>query len=363
MAHKLLELPKLTASERHRRYVGPQGHYDIASATQFMLLITLGLREYHRVLDLGCGSLRVGRLLIPYLASGRYFGLDPARWVVEEGLTREVGRELLRIKEPRFQYRADFELSAFKAQFDFILANSIFTHASQSQIQKCFQEARLSLSASGLLVATFLEGPTDYADVAWVYPECIQYTFDCLQQLAAEQGLSCARLCWPHPGNQSWMACGGSGAIAELSTMLTQPTPEGRKFIEQLIPGRVQRSAAVDAVEFAQDVANRTPSDSAVVVVAGDQFAEAISGMRNLVSFDAGGEGPPADSHQAMNRLEQRRQQGAAFLAFPPHAFWWLEHYAEFRNDLYARFARVADSPRLVLFDLRKELEDGYVAR
>jgi hypothetical protein len=48
-------------------FVGPPDQYDLMGATQFRLLTTLGLRDYHRLLDFGCGSLRVGRLLISYL--------------------------------------------------------------------------------------------------------------------------------------------------------------------------------------------------------------------------------------------------------------------------------------------------------
>ena len=363
MVSEILDLPGVSANERHRRYVGPQGHYDIASATQFMLLVTLGLREYHRLLDLGCGSLRVGRLLIPYLATGRYSGLDPARWLVEEGIQREVGCDLVRIKQPQFRYGADFELSAFGAPFDFVLANSIFTHASQSQIQKCFSEARACLAAPGLLVATFLEGSTDYAGDEWVYPECVNYTYDCLHRLSAEHGLCCARLVWPHPGDQSWIAFGRPEAIAELPAVLLRPTRDAGNLVEQLAPGRARRAATINAAEFAQEIANRLPAAATVIVVEREQFADEVVSMGRLIfSFDAGGQGLPANSPQAMERLEHWCQQGAEFLAFPPHAFWWLEHYAEFRNDLYARFARVADSSRLVIFDLRKELEDGHVA-
>jgi SAM-dependent methyltransferase len=55
-------------------------------ATQFRLLTTLGLREHHSLLDFGCGSLRAGRLLIPYLLPGRYYGLEPNRCLIEDGI-------------------------------------------------------------------------------------------------------------------------------------------------------------------------------------------------------------------------------------------------------------------------------------
>jgi hypothetical protein len=69
----------LTAgSEAHySAYVGPPREYDFMGATQFRLLTTLGLRETHRLLDFGCGSLRAGRFLIPYLLPAHYYGVEP----------------------------------------------------------------------------------------------------------------------------------------------------------------------------------------------------------------------------------------------------------------------------------------------
>lgn len=71
---------ELEAGDRHyRAFVGPLDRYDLLGAGQMALLYLLGLREHHRVLDFGCGSLRLGRLLIPYLRPGRYFGIEPER--------------------------------------------------------------------------------------------------------------------------------------------------------------------------------------------------------------------------------------------------------------------------------------------
>ena len=64
------EARKLDAGTRHyRAYVGSPKAYDVTAATQFALMVGLGLREDHTLLDIGCGSLCGGRLFIPYLAA------------------------------------------------------------------------------------------------------------------------------------------------------------------------------------------------------------------------------------------------------------------------------------------------------
>ena len=72
---------------QYRAFVGPPEDYDLISAMVFNLLTCLGLRQHHKVLDIGCGSLRCGRLLIPYLNKGNYFGVEPNKWLVDKLLT------------------------------------------------------------------------------------------------------------------------------------------------------------------------------------------------------------------------------------------------------------------------------------
>src|SRR3989440_10441889 len=86
----------------YRAYVGPPEDYDLIAAMAFNLLTTLGLRQHHSLLDIGCGSLRIGRLFIPYLNPGKYFGVEPNQWLVREGIRRELGGSLVEIKRPTF---------------------------------------------------------------------------------------------------------------------------------------------------------------------------------------------------------------------------------------------------------------------
>ena len=140
-------------SHHYRAFVGPPGPYALVGAMQFNLLVTLGLRERHSLLDIGCGSLRAGRLFIVYLLPGRYYGIEPEEWLVREGIKEELGEELVGHKRPSFIFDSSFNLTAFNRKFDFLLAQSIFSHASAAQISKCLSEARKVMTETSLFIA------------------------------------------------------------------------------------------------------------------------------------------------------------------------------------------------------------------
>jgi hypothetical protein len=112
----------------HRAYVGKPEEWDLVAARQVALLLAAGLRDHHRLADAGCGSLRAGRMLIPYLEPERYFGVEPNRWLVEAGIEHKLGRDLVRMKRPAFRFVDGFSLDAFGMPFDFVMAHSVFSH-------------------------------------------------------------------------------------------------------------------------------------------------------------------------------------------------------------------------------------------
>lgn len=196
-------------SGSHRSFVGPSDLYDVAGASQFGLLTLLGLREDHCLLDIGCGSLRAGRLFIAYLKPGRYFGIEPRQWLVEAAIQNEIGRDLVRLKRPVFRYSDDFQFRSFRRRFDFILAGSVFSHAAQSQIRTCLDEVREVMMPQGMFLSSFMEGPTSHEGETWVYPDVVTYTYERLHDLAQERGLTCERVDWPYVyamGSQKWLA-------------------------------------------------------------------------------------------------------------------------------------------------------------
>jgi len=197
------EIP--VGSRHYRAFVGPTENYDLVSAMQFNLLTALQLREHHFLLDIGCGSLRGGRLFIPYLMPGHYFGVEPEGWLIEEGVNNEIGEDILRIRRPVFSHDGNFTLTLFNQKFDYILAQSIFSHTSRRQIKRCLSEARKVMKPASIFAATFVLGEKDYEGEDWVYPGCVTYTWEGMKGFVEEQGLICKPLNWPHPNLQTWM--------------------------------------------------------------------------------------------------------------------------------------------------------------
>ncbi len=176
------------------------------SAVQFNLLTLLGLRESHSLLDVGCGSLRAGRLLVAYLLPGRYFGIEPEQWLIEEGIENEVGDDLIRLKKPLFSNDDNFTLSVFGRKFDFILAQSIFSHTSQAQIARCLSEARKVMKPASIFAATFNEGEHNYEGDSWGCHGSVRYRREHMVDLIEREGLTSRVLNWPHPSGKTWMA-------------------------------------------------------------------------------------------------------------------------------------------------------------
>jgi cyclopropane fatty-acyl-phospholipid synthase-like methyltransferase len=169
----------------------------------FNLLTTLGLRQDHSVLDIGCGSLRIGRLLIPYLNIKNYSGIEPNKWLVEDGIRQETGRDQILIKQPKFYFADSADKLPTNALYDFAIAQSIFSHCGPDLVNRWLTDISAHLRDSGALVETFVSGDQDRQDPGWVYPECVNYKVETMAALARNARLKFFLLDWKHP-RQQW---------------------------------------------------------------------------------------------------------------------------------------------------------------
>lgn len=200
----IVGLDQEVGTKHYRAFVGPTHRYDLSSSNQFVLAVLLGLRESDYLLDIGCGSLRGGKLFIPYLLPGRYFGIEPEKWLVEEGIKHELSDDFITLKKPNFSFEANFKLSIFERKFDYINAQSIFSHASAEQIRTCLTEVQKVLKPGGIFVVNFGLGRDDYRGDKWVYPGCVRYTWKTFHKLIMDQGLDGKLIDFPALGDLSW---------------------------------------------------------------------------------------------------------------------------------------------------------------
>src|SRR2546421_339561 len=73
----------------------------------------------------------------------------------------------------QFDYNSGFESGVFSRHFDFIVAQSIFSHTGGDLIKTALRNFKSSLKPDGLIIATFVEGKTDFDGQGWVYPDCV----------------------------------------------------------------------------------------------------------------------------------------------------------------------------------------------
>ena len=173
----------------NKRWVGKRNVWDLYAAHQFNVLTSLGLREYHVLLDIGCGSLRGGRLFISYLEPRNYYGIEPEKNIISGIIKDEMGEEYINKRRPFFDYNKDANLSIFNKKFDFILAHSVLIHAPKSWIKTCFKEVKRVLRPDGKFVATITFAEKDSEETNWKYSDTRHFTRKTIGELAKQSGL------------------------------------------------------------------------------------------------------------------------------------------------------------------------------
>lgn len=198
----------------HRDFVG--GKWDQMGQLQFDFLIECGLKPSHKLLDIGCGSLRGGLHYVKYLDKGNYFGLDINRSLIDAGKI-ELEEAGLTNKMPNLIVDDKFSFEKFNSKFDFMISVSVFTHLPMNIIVRCLTKARESLSPDGLYYATFFEAPNSaHLETIKQQPDGVttnydsdpfHYSIDELSYMAELAQLEINIIGdWKHPKNQRMAA-------------------------------------------------------------------------------------------------------------------------------------------------------------
>ena len=117
------------------------GLWEEMGKRQFEFLVSEGMSHGSRLLDIGCGTLRGGKRFISYLDKGNYYGFDISPGAIQKA-QELVEREGLGCKAPdiRVSEAKDLKFRDYRGiKFDFILAQSVFSHLMPDHIEEAFE--------------------------------------------------------------------------------------------------------------------------------------------------------------------------------------------------------------------------------
>ncbi|WP_424216650.1 class I SAM-dependent DNA methyltransferase (plasmid) [Streptomyces sp. BI20] len=169
--------------------VGSQTHdrWLALGRMQFDYLREHGLTPEHRMLDIGCGNLRAGRLFIDHLEPGHYYGVDISPDILVEA-KRTLVADGLQAKLPHLTITQDLTLDFLPAgHFDVVHAHSVFSHSPLHVIDECLAHVGRVLAPGGFFDFTF--DRTTGAEHQ-VLREDFYYRTETLVDLAEGYGLS-----------------------------------------------------------------------------------------------------------------------------------------------------------------------------
>ena len=150
----------LVAEHRHRVVIG--GLWEELGDLQLTTLKQMNLQPHNSVLDVGCGSLRLGSKLVAYLEPQNYFGTDLNTSLLDAGYERELSPDLRRKLDRANLVAHDATQSLpFQQEFDFLVAFSLFTHLSIEQSELVIRSIAERMHGRSQLLATFFVAPGD----------------------------------------------------------------------------------------------------------------------------------------------------------------------------------------------------------
>ena len=202
-------------SDRYGFLGVPRQSFEVGGRAQLARLLEHGLQPESRVLDIGCGCLRVAYWLVRFLDRDGYCGIEPAKERVELGKQYLLSPELIASKRPRFDHNAVFDTSVFGGRFDFFLAGSIWTHCSKQHLETTLDGFLSNTSEHGVFLASYLPAAgfdDDYRGSQWVgtshessEPGIVRHQLSFIQERCQARALQVTELPGLDCDSQYWL--------------------------------------------------------------------------------------------------------------------------------------------------------------
>lgn len=162
LEHDFLEAYALHTARRirmtgYRAAVGAGDNWDQHGQLQRDFLVSQGLQPSHRLLDIGCGTGRLARQVVPYLGPARYHGVD----IADEALRSAVE---VAAEEGWLQRAPTFHLGEIPGpdqvgQFDFLWSFSVFIHLPREIMESVMRRAAAVMHADSRLYWAYVPEP------------------------------------------------------------------------------------------------------------------------------------------------------------------------------------------------------------
>ena len=137
----------------YKAAIGGGENWNEHGELQRDFLILCGMKPWHRLLDIGCGTGRLARKVVPYLDSGHYLGID----ISHDALASSS--ELSRVegwaeRSPVFSRASEFETVCQK--FDYLWSFSVMIHLPYSECVRTLKTAASVMHAHSRLYFSYV---------------------------------------------------------------------------------------------------------------------------------------------------------------------------------------------------------------
>jgi SAM-dependent methyltransferase len=135
--------------------IGSVDDWERHGQLQFEFLRSQGLRTHHHLLDLGCGTGRLARKVVPYLEYQHYTGVDISSRALDSA-NELASREGWASRKPEFTMVIDS-----LRQFDFIWAFSVFIHLPADLMAETMYEVAKTMNGESRFLWSYVPEKID----------------------------------------------------------------------------------------------------------------------------------------------------------------------------------------------------------
>ncbi|MEO6579784.1 MAG: class I SAM-dependent methyltransferase [Sphingomicrobium sp.] len=139
--------------------------------------LAAGVEPWMRIVDYGCGSLRVGQHAIRFAERGNYWGIDVSQSFIDDG-RKLVDPSLIEDKRPQMSVISD-ELINLIAVWEpqFIFSHTVLQHVPEAELEAYFKRLAIMMGPACRAVLEFVAAPRTqrHKAMSWAYSDAHLY--------------------------------------------------------------------------------------------------------------------------------------------------------------------------------------------